>query len=134
MQVGAITALSATATIKATSATHFKAEAALGDNTAAIWAELGVKHSWSELTSTYFAVRYGFMGTICRMKVKRGPTIVQNQVLLTPRYQDWQTMVAAVVVPTIANVVITRCVAVDHCVLVCFCAIAPATMRPLQAC
>jgi hypothetical protein len=77
-----------------------------------IWGELGLKHAWSDLSSTYFAVRHGLAGTECKCRVKRGATVIEVSTLVSDTYRDWQTAVAALVLPALANLVITRCVLV----------------------
>ena len=74
-----------------------------------IYGEAGLKHSWSELSSTYFAVRHGMLGTICICRVKRGSTIIEGNMQIGQDARDWQTAVAAVVVPMVANLIISRC-------------------------
>jgi hypothetical protein len=117
VQLGDTTAISSDLTVKVTDATFLKGQAALG--LTAIWGELGVKHSWSELSSTYFAVRYGHMGTIARCKVKRGSTVIEGKMLLSVNFRDWQTALAAAVVPSLLNILISKCAlvcaATKHC-------------------
>lgn len=103
-----MTELSSSATLKCTEATLLKVLAACGSQ--GIWGECGLKHNWSDLSSSYFAVRHGLMGTECKCRVKRGATVIEGSMLVSNNYKDWQTVVAALVVPSLANLIITQCV------------------------
>ena len=107
VQVGHLIAASATASFRILEASALRAEASLGFS--GLWGELGYRHTWNELLSTYVAVQYGQMGTIAKVRVKRGSTIIQTRLMLSAEYKNWQTAVATVVLPTLANLLLSRC-------------------------
>jgi hypothetical protein len=111
-----VTSASSTAAVKVTNDTTVRLLAAVG--TTGVWGELGMKYNWNDLSSTYFAVRHGHMGTICKCKVQRGSTVIEGHMLVSMDYSNWQTAVAAIVLPSVTNLIITRCTSLPvHCAL-----------------
>ena len=77
-----------------------------------IWAELGYRYRWGDLSSAGIAVRHGLLGTFLTTRVKRGATVIEAPVLLTQDYRDWKTTLGAVLGPAVANLIIAKYVLV----------------------
>ena len=122
MQLGSMTALHANFDLKLTEELLLKLIANVA-TTGAIYGEIGVKRTWSDLLSTYFGLRYGLLGTFCKCRVKRGSTVIEGTLRLTLNFKDWQTAVLALVVPTIANLVLTKCASPQPLLWPCLCVV-----------
>lgn len=107
VQIGSVTAISAEAAWKARQGTTLRARATYGET--GVWAEVGVRHRFSDLSSAGLAVRHGLLGTFITTRVKRGSTVIEAPVLLSRDFRDWHTALLAVLGPAVANLIVSKC-------------------------
>lgn len=107
VQLGAATALRGVAAYKVRAGTTLVSVANLG--TTGIYAEAGVKQQWADSVSSQVTVHHGLMGSSIKIRVTRAGHTVMVPVYVSDRYQDWQTLLVALTMPVVVNIVISRC-------------------------
>lgn len=124
VQLGAATALRGVAAYKVRAGTTLVSVANLG--TTGIYAEAGVKQQWGDSVSSQVTVHHGLMGSSVKIRVTRAGHTVMVPVYVSDRYQDWQTLLVALTMPVVVNIVISRCaLAMCRITMVAGCVAAP---------
>lgn len=106
LQLGAATALRGVAAYKLRAGTTLVSVANLGST--GIYAEAGVKQQWGDSVSSQVTVHHGLMGSSIKIRVTRAGHTVMVPVYVSDRYQDWQTLLVALTMPVVVNVLISR--------------------------
>jgi hypothetical protein len=106
LQVGSYTILRGLAQWKIGSRTNILTIANVGSN--GIYGEVGLRQAWGDLNSSQWSVQHGILGSIVKVKVVRSGHTLSVPIHLTERYQDWQTVLLAVVVPPAVGYLVSR--------------------------